>query len=95
MSMTDSERCDPSIAQLVHVWDNGLEATDSGYRGKALYRTMDGTWFIQYRGGSMIDSSANRERIVSITSRTASDFLLQHASRDVLERCFPNMSVTD
>jgi hypothetical protein len=95
MSKMDSDRCDPATAQLVHLWDNGLEATDSGYRGKALDRTMDGTWFVQYRGGSMIDSWANREQIVPVTSRTASDFLLQHASRDVLERCFPDMSVTD
>jgi hypothetical protein len=89
-NIIDSKRYDTSTAELVHICDNGRDPTDGAYRAKALYRTAEGLWFMHYRGGSMIESLTDAERIVPISPRFASAFLTEQGATEAFEKHFPN-----
>jgi hypothetical protein len=88
-SLINSQPFDTSTAELVHLWDNGLDTTDFAYRTEALYRAANGMWFIHHCVGPSSDSRADMERIVPILPDRARECLLQHGGSAVVETYFP------
>lgn len=94
--VVDGKVYNTETAELVHEWSNGRYGNDFRYRGKDLYRTKKGNWFLLHEGGPMTDmakscgdnSFCGSRDIEPISEKDVIGFLESHDGAEVILKYF-------